>query len=68
MIDAFHEGLSGRHGALLRFIAEGHERDLTLGQLFEEGAAVATELTQVQKFRLRQEITAAMKDGLRDFG
>jgi acyl-CoA synthetase (AMP-forming)/AMP-acid ligase II len=45
--DAFHEGLAARHGTLLRFIAEGHERELTLGQLAEEGAAVAAGLTQV---------------------
>jgi acyl-CoA synthetase (AMP-forming)/AMP-acid ligase II len=47
MVDAFHEGLGSRQSAQLRFLAEGHQRDLTLRQLYEEGAAVATVLTQV---------------------
>ena len=32
---------------MLRFLAEGHRRDLTLGQLYGEGAAVATVLTRL---------------------
>lgn len=47
MIEAFHDGLESRRGTLLRFLAEGHQRELTLGQLFDEGAAVATVLTQL---------------------
>jgi acyl-CoA synthetase (AMP-forming)/AMP-acid ligase II len=47
MADAFHQGLESRQAAQLRFLAEGHQRDLTLGQLYREGAAAATVLTQV---------------------
>lgn len=46
MVEAFNEGLTNRHDTMLRFLAEGHQRRLTLGQLFDEGAAVATVLTQ----------------------
>ena len=47
MVEAFHEGLGQRRDTMLRFLAEGHSEDLTIGQLFEQGAAVATALTEV---------------------
>jgi non-ribosomal peptide synthetase component E (peptide arylation enzyme) len=47
LVEAFHEGLGQRRNTPLRFLAEGHAEDLTVGQLFERGAAVASALTQV---------------------
>jgi acyl-CoA synthetase (AMP-forming)/AMP-acid ligase II len=47
LVEACHEGLAGREDTVLRFLAAGHEGELTIGRLFEEGARTATALTQI---------------------
>lgn len=45
LVEAIHEGFERSRHSVLRFLAPGHEEQFTVGQLFDEGARVATVLT-----------------------
>ena len=42
-----HERLADREDTALRFLAAGHEGEITIGRLYEEGARTATALTEI---------------------
>ena len=47
LVEVLHERLADREDTALRFLAAGHEGEITIGRLYEEGARTATALTEI---------------------
>ncbi|HEX3923067.1 MAG TPA: AMP-binding protein, partial [Streptosporangiaceae bacterium] len=47
LVEVLHERLADREDTVLRFLATGHEGEITIGRLYEEGARTATALTEI---------------------